>query len=201
MDHRISIAIVGVFGAVLGFTFLIASLTHSVGPDRVQAVFGAESTDEPRVEEWAGPSPRELLEQVLSLLDKGAEQWRRDHGGREPDFQTYPDWQQFRQATDAQGNPAGNPVDGGAAGAYFARRPVNPLNGLRTVVVVDRPMRVAERVPSTDGRAGFVYSTADRCYWGTNGTGRVLITRAPEPAASAPQSPANAPASVSTTTP
>jgi hypothetical protein len=191
MDHRIYIAIVGVFGAVLGFTFLLASLTSKVGPGGAEAVFGAAgagATDDGRVEEWAGPSPRELLEQVLTLLDKGAAQWRRDHGGREPDFATYPDWQQFLQATDANGNTS----DAGPHGASFARRPVNPLNGLSTVALVDRPMRVAERVPGPEGRAGFVYSTADRCYWGTNGTGRVIITRAPERAQPVPQAPADA---------
>src|SRR5690348_15307275 len=103
MDHRISIAIVGVFGAVLGFTFLIASLTSTVPPDRVQAAFGAEESSEGRVEEWTGPSPREMLTQVLGLLDRSAEQWRRDHGGREPDFAAYPDWQQFVNATDGEG--------------------------------------------------------------------------------------------------
>ena len=180
MDHRISIAIVGVFGAVLGFTFLIASLTSSVPPDRVQAVFGAEASAEGGAEEWTGPSPREMLTEVLGLLDRSAGQWRRDHGGREPDFAAYPDWQQFVNDTDAQGKPA---TAGGAAGAYFARPPVNPLNGLSTVVVVDRPLRVAERVPTTAGRAGFVYSTADRCYWGTNGTASVIIARAADSAA------------------
>jgi hypothetical protein len=177
MDHRISIAIVAVFGAVLGFTFLIASLTHTVGPERVQAVFGAAASDEGAFEEWTGPSPREMLTQVLGLLDRDSAQWRRDHGGRQPDFVTYPGWQQFVHATDAQGKPA----DGGVAVAYFARPPVNPLNGLSTVVVIDRPVRPAERVPAAAGRAGFVYSTADRCYWGTNGTARVIIARAPEP--------------------
>jgi hypothetical protein len=180
MDHRISIAIVGVFGAVLGFTFLIASLTSTVPPDRVQAAFGAEES-EGRVEEWTGPSPREMLTQVLGLLDRSAAQWRLDHGGREPDFAAYPDWQQFVDTTDAQGKPAA----GGVAGAYFARPPVNPLNGLSTVAIVDHPLRVAERVPATAGRAGFVYSTADRCYWGTNGTASVIIARAPDAGAAA----------------
>jgi len=183
MDHRISIAIVGVFGAVLGFTFLIASLTSTVKPDHVQAVFGAEASEQGgQAEEWTGPSPREMLTQVLGMLDRSADQWRRDHGGREPDFVTYPDWQQFVQSTDAQGTPA---AAGGTAGAYFARPPVNPLNGLSTVIVVNQSLRVAERVPTTAGRAAFVYSTADRCYWGTNGTARVIIARAAPAAASA----------------
>jgi hypothetical protein len=196
MDHRISIAIVGVFGAVLGFTFLIASLTSTVKPDHVQAVFGAEASQEGGIEEWTGPSPREMLTQVLGMLDRSAEQWRRDHGGREPDFAAYPDWQQFVQPTDAQGKPA---ATGGAAGAYFARPPVNPLNGLSTVVVVDRPLHVAERVPADSGRAAFVYSTADRCYWGTNGTARVIIARAPEPTATSSQSQTSPPAAAATT--
>jgi hypothetical protein len=182
MDHRITIAIVGVFGAVLGFTFLTASLTTTVGPESVEAVFGAtpggSAADEP-----VGPSPRELLAEVLHLLDRQAGQWRLDHGGREPDFVTYPDWQQFLHATDARGTPA----NGAAAGAYFSRPPVNPLNGLGTVVVVDGPLHVAVRVPSPPERAGFVYSTVDRCFWGTNGTARVIITRGSAPPAAPPQ--------------
>jgi hypothetical protein len=199
MDHRISIAIVAVFGAVLGFTFLIASLTSTVKPDHIQAVFGAEASGEGGAEEWTGPSPREMLTEVLGMLDRSAGQWRRDHGGREPDFVAYPDWQQFVQTTDAQGKPA---ATGGAAGAYFARPPVNPLNGLSTVVVVDRPLHVAERVPTAAGRAAFVYSTADRCYWGTNGTARVIIARAADMALTSPQqSQTNPPATTATTTP
>jgi hypothetical protein len=56
MDHRISIAIVAVFGAVLGFTFLIASLTSTVKPDHIQAVFGAEASE--RAVPRSGPAPR-----------------------------------------------------------------------------------------------------------------------------------------------
>jgi hypothetical protein len=174
MDHRITIAVVGVFAAVLGFTFLVASLTTTVGPDRAQAVYGSTAGGD-GAEELAGPSPRELLMQVLGMLERQAEQWRNDHGGKQPDFAAYPDWQQFIQSTDPDGRPAGS---GGPAAAYFSRRPVNPLNGLSTVVMTDKPLRPAQRVPASSGRAGFVYSTADRCYWGTNGTGGVIITRA-----------------------
>ena len=177
MDHRISIAIVAVFWAVLGFTFLTVSITHTVGPDGVQAIFAAAPEGEDPAEDQPGPSPRDMLAQVLRMLDRSAGEWRRDHGGREPDFATYPDWQQFLHTTDA----AGDPANGGAAGAYFSRRPINPLNGMSTVVVVDAPMRLAERVPNPPDQAGFVYSTADRCFWGTNGTGRVIMARATEP--------------------
>jgi hypothetical protein len=175
MDHRITIAIVGVFAAVLGFTFLVASLTTTVGHDGGQAVFGSVNGEGPD-QEMTGPSPREMLEQVLAMLDRQVDQWRLDHGGRHPDFAAYPDWQQFVRRTDADGHPSTT----GAAGSYFSRPPVNPLNGLGTVVTVDRPLRPAERVPTPPGRAGFVYSTADGCYWGTNGTAGVIITRAPK---------------------
>jgi hypothetical protein len=184
MDHRITIAIVGVFAAVLGFTFLVASLTTTVGPEGVQAAFASEGTQS---DELVGPSPREMLVQVLAMLDRQAEQWRRDHGGRQPDFAAYPEWQQFVMSTDFSGQPAND----GGAGAYFSRPPINPLNGLSTVAVVDKPLHVAERVPTPPGRAAFVYSTADNCYWGTNGTAGVIITRAPQPVTATTTAPAS----------
>ena len=180
MDHRITVAIVAVFGGTLAFTFLVVSLTTSVGPDGAHAgirlVQGGEVDP---AEEPIGPSPREQLVQLVRLLDRRAEQWRRDHGGREPDFATYPAWEQFLTNTTVEGVPRPR----GAKTPYLIEPPVNPLNKLSTVIAVDHSLRPADRVPTPPGRVGFVYSRADRCFWGTNGSGRITLVRGAEPAA------------------
>ena len=191
MDHRITVAIIAVFSATLGFTFLVASITSSVGPDGVQLALGAEGengSDAPP--EPAGPTPREQLIRLLEQLDRRTDQWRRDHAGRQPDFVTYPAWEQLVLKTDPDGKPKLN----GAHAPYLSQAPVNPLNHLTGVVATDKPLRVADRVPETDARVGFVYSTPDGCYWGTNGSGRVVITRAAAKATTRPApSPTTAP--------
>jgi len=181
MDHRITIAIVAVFGGTLAFTLLIVSLTAPTGPDGSQTVLGAlvRSGDDDDAETQTGPSPRERLLSLLGTLNRRTEQWRREHGERVPDFQTYPSWEQFLEKTDPTGKP--QPLAGGHAapvrGSYLSEVPVNALNNLSTVVVVDGPVARSHRVPEAAGRVGFVYSIADRCYWGTNGSGRVVTLR------------------------
>ena len=201
MDHRITVAIIAVFGGTLAFTFFVVSLTQSVGPEGkpglVLAADGAgDDAEAPTV------SPRDQLVELLGRLDRSAAEWRRDHGGRYPDFVTYPGWEQFLQKTTADGK-----VRPDATGrSYLAQAPVNPLNKLGTVAVVDVPLRAADRVPAAVGRAGFVYSTADGCFWGTNGSGRVILARgAAQPKAYAPTTlptaPPSTPASQPTTHP
>jgi hypothetical protein len=151
-----------------------------VKPDAAQALAAVDEDGGDAPEAPAGPSPREQLAQVLRLLDERTLQWRLDHAGREPDFPTYPGWEQFTGATTADGTPQAH----GPRGSYLAQPPVNPLNQLSTVIVVDGPLQVADRMPV--GQAGFVYSKADRCYWGTNGTGRLILVRGTEPAPAPP---------------
>ena len=57
------------------------------------------------------------------------------------------------------------------------------------MVQVDQPMHPADRVPGPVPQAGFVYSTADECYWGTNGSGRVILTSARSPSVHAAPAP------------
>lgn len=186
MDHRITVAIIAVFGGTLAFTFFTVAVTTSVqsrGPDAAVAA----TADVSEAPGEAGPPPRERLIQVLQTLDRQTHRWVRDHGGRQPDFEKYPAWQQFIQATGA----AGEPVAGRASDPYLPRPPVNPMNQLSAVAVVHTPLRPAARLPEAVGRVGFVYSTADKCYWGTNASGRMILARAAEPAT--PRAPAPAP--------
>jgi hypothetical protein len=157
MDHRITVAIIAVFGGTLAFTFLVVSLTTTAGPDGSGLAFAATAEGDGQAAP-AGPtvSPRDELVQLLQLLDRRTDQWKRDHGGRLPDFRAHPAWEQFLQTT----GPDGRPQQGGTVQPYLTQPPVNPLN-----------------------RLGFVYSTADGCYWGTNGSGRVILARGTEPAA------------------
>ena len=173
MDHRVTVMVIIVFGGVIAFTFFTATLYTSVGPEVAAAAAGgtggAGAEPEP-------PSPREQLLHLLAVLDRRAADWEREHRGRRPDFNTYPGWQQFLEKTGLTGRP--NPD--GSFGPYIPSPPVNPLNQLSTAITVDKPLRAADPVPAPEGaRVGFVYSTADHCFWGTNGAGRVILTRAP----------------------
>ena len=199
MDHRITVVVVAVFGGTLAFTFLVASVTSSVKPEAARAALVGEDAD--AEEANTGPSPREQLAQVLQRLDRSTEQWRRDHDGREPDFESYPAWEQFLRDTSADGKPG----PGATRRPYLPQAPVNPLNQLNTVMAVDNSLRVADRVPA-EARVGFVYSRADRCYWGTNGSARIVLVRGTEPAtrpvALPPTTaPATAPTTSATTAP
>ena len=224
MDHRITIAIVAVFGGTLAFTFFVASVTSSVKLEGAGSVLAAGEGDEENGDAPAAASPREELTRLLRVLDERTDAWKRDHGGRHPDFEIYPAWEQFLEPTDAGGKPlaftthraatqpsAAQPSSTQPSATqpsatrpsvtppattfrrYLAHAPVNPLNRLSTVVTVDQPMRPADRVPAAVAQAGFVYSTSDQCYWGTNGSGRVILTSARPPAGqSAPTAPAAA---------
>ena len=171
MDHRVTVMVIVVFGGVVAFTFFSAALFNSVGPEIAAAAAGAGNEPEP-------PSPREQLLHLLRDLDRRAADWEREHRGRRPDFNTYPAWQQFTQKTGLSGRP----LPDGSFGPYLLSQPVNPLNQLSAAMTVDRPLRPADSVPGPEStRVGFVYSTADHCFWGTNGAGRVILTRAPAP--------------------
>ena len=180
MDHRITILVLTVFGGTLAFTVFTAMLYTSVGPDAAQASAAAAAEAAQR----EAPSPRERLLEALKAMDERAAQWTRDHNGRKPDFKTYPAWEQFLRKT----NLAGKPGDDGLLGPYVLSTPVNPLNRLSTVLTMEGPLRPATRVPAdaVPERAGFVYSVADGCFWGTNGTGKVILLRAPPPPGSTP---------------
>lgn len=185
MDHRITVMVIIVFGGVVAFTLFSAMLFEVHAPTAAVASGqgpgpgpGAESNGGPG-EESQGPSPRELLVLTLQSLDGQVARWTRDHNGRHPDFAAYPQWQQFVGKTSL----AGRPSPDGLLGPYLSSVPVNPLNRLSTVMSVDGSLSRAQRVPAgapPEG-VGFVYSRADQCFWGTNGTGRVILTRGSSP--------------------
>ena len=178
MDHRVTVMVIIVFGGVVAFTLFTAMLYTSVGPEvAAAATDGTGPSSEPEP-----PSPREQLVHLLQVLDRRAADWEREHRGRHPDFNTYADWQQFLQKTGLTGKPSPD----GSFGPYIPSPPVNPLNQLSSAITVDKPLRPADPVPGGDvKRVGFVYSRADRCFWGTNGAGRVILTRAPSQRAQA----------------
>ena len=176
MDHRITIAIILFLGGTLGFTLLLAVLSTNVpagaAPDRASS---PESL-----------SPLEELAERVRALDRRTYRWQREHGGVEPDFRAYPNWEQFLNPTDAQGRilkPGGRRgTSGKTFGPAMQGPPVNPLNDLRNVVVMDGVLRAGDPLPAD--RAGFVYSATERRFWGTDSSGLRLVA---PPAARAPQ--------------
>jgi hypothetical protein len=189
MDHRITVMVIIVFGGVVAFTLFSALLFEAHVPSAAvasgQPGGGGEGGGERQPAEAGeapqGPSPRELLVLTLQSLDGQIARWTRDHNGRQPDFTSYPQWEQFVGKTSLTGRPTPE----GLVGPYLAAVPVNPLNQLSTVVSVDGPIGRAQRVPAgaPPRGVGFVYSRADQCFWGTNGTGRVVLTRGAAPPA------------------
>ena len=207
MDHRVTILVLTVFGGTLAFTVFTAMLYTSIDADAAKAAVAAEGGGAADAEQREGPSPRQRLQLVVQTLDERLGQWVRDHNGRRPDFRTYPSWEQFLSKTSLTGKPSADAL----LGPYLTAPPVNPLNKLSSVLVLDEPLRPAFRVPAdaVPERAGFVYSTADGCFWGTNGTGKVVLIRIPQgglhsgppaptlrfvPISNAPPAPTTAPA-------
>jgi hypothetical protein len=109
----------------------------------------------------SGPGDERLARAaaVVRVLNGHVALWRLQHGGRLPDFNAYPDWQQLLQSTDRAGWPSGDARPGGEypIGPYLAEQPVNPLNGLSNVIAVRRKVRHGDAIPG-GGRAGFVVS-------------------------------------------
>jgi hypothetical protein len=178
MDHRITTAIIVCVGGTLGFTLLLALLSTSAPP-------GADAST-PGTGQSAGPTPAARLTIVVRQLDSAAYRFRRQHGGRDPDFgTTSPQWEQFLQPTDARGQVVKAPANASvgppprAFGPYLAAAPVNPLNGRGDVVVTDAEVEAGDRVPS--GPAGFVYSTARGHFRGTDATGKAVAASEPPP--------------------
>ena len=189
MDHRITVMVIIVFGGLVAFTLFSAMLFEvhvpsaavASGPGHGTGTGPGGETEGGRTDEPQGPSPRELLILTLQSIDGQVARWTRDHNGRHPDFTAYPGWQQFVGKTSLTGRPTPE----GLLGPYLTSVPVNPLNHLSTVLSVDGPLARAQRVPAgapPEG-VGFVYSRADQCFWGTNGTGRVILTRGSSPPA------------------
>jgi hypothetical protein len=178
MDHRITTAIVVCVGGTLGFTLLVALLSSS-------APSGANASTAGPAGQSAGPTPSARLAAVVRQLDSAAYRFRRQHGGRDPDFRIPSQWDQFLQPTDARGEVVSAPANKSVGpsprtfGPYLPAMPVNPLNGRGDVVVTDAAAEAGDRVPS--GPAGFVYSTARGRFRGTDETGKAVAASEPPP--------------------
>ena len=99
--------------------------------------------------------------------------WKLQHGGRLPNFDAYPCWQQFLQSTDRAGWPSGDasPAAEHPIAPYLSEQPVNPLNGLSNVISV--PGHV-----TTDGRrAGFVMFVPGGEVFATDESGTRILKR------------------------
>lgn len=112
---------------------------------------------------------RMAADTVVSSLNNQLTLWKLQHNERLPDFITYPKWEQFTQFTDRAGRPSSVRNADQLFGPYVQPAPVNPLNGLASVVTVDEPVKPGDVLPFGQS-AGFVFSTA---------TGRFSITDAP----------------------
>jgi len=88
---------------------------------------------------------------VLEVINGHVVLWKLQHGGRLPNFDAYPDWQQFLQSTDRAGWPSGEvrPAAEHPIAPYLTEQPVNPLNGLSNVISVPGD------VTTGGSRAGF----------------------------------------------
>lgn len=129
-----------------------------------------------------GLSPREAEQYLLVGLDSMRNQvalYQMQHGDRQPDFRTYPAFEQFLKPTFADGRivdgeaPGPQPTKGPASyGPYLLSTPVNPLNGKYKVAVVAGEVKPGQKVTVAD--AGFVFSTGRNELYATDAAGCVF---------------------------
>jgi hypothetical protein len=127
-------------------------------------------------------SPREAEQYLLVGLDSMRNQvalYQMQHGDRQPDFKTYPAFEQFLKPTFADGRivegdaPGPQPTKGPASyGPYLLSTPVNPLNGKYKVAVVAGEVKAGQKVAVAD--AGFVFSTGRNELYATDAAGCVF---------------------------
>lgn len=104
---------------------------------------------------------------VLEVINGLVVLWKLQHGGRLPNFDAYPDWQQFLQSTDRAGWPSGEarPSEEHPIAPSLCRQPVNPLNGLSNVISVPGDVATGGR------RAGFLMVVAGGEVFATDESG------------------------------
>ena len=127
-------------------------------------------------------SPREAEQYLLVGLDSMRNQvalYQMQHGDRQPDFRTYPAFEQLLKPTFADGRivegeaPGPQPAKGPASyGPYLLSTPVNPLNGKYKVAVVAGEVKAGQKVALAD--AGFVFSTGRNELYATDAAGCVF---------------------------
>jgi hypothetical protein len=159
--------------------FAVFCATLSIG-----VVKGAMVGPAPAAASVPPPAPTDLrdavrderlarAEAVLEVINGHVVLWKIQHGGRLPNFDAYPDWQQFLQSTDRAGWPSGDvrPAGEHAIAPYLAEQPVNPLNGLSNVIPV--PGAVTTCIL----RAGFVMVVPGGEVFATDESGTRILRR------------------------
>src|SRR5688500_17345976 len=106
----------------------------ALGPAPASASEAASAGPASRPDKSGGDERVARAAAVLRVVNGHVALWRLQHGGRLPNFDAYPDWEQFLQATDRAGWPSGDAPHGEVPaggefpiGPYLARQPVNPL--------------------------------------------------------------------------
>lgn len=169
----------GVFCALLAFGVIRGA---ALGPAPASAA-PAPSAPAPAAKD-PQRAAREALDEklaraaaVVRVVNGHVALWKLQHGGRLPDFDAYPDWQQFTQSTDRSGWPSGDarPTGEFPVGAYLTELPVNPLNGLSHVAAVRGEVRPGDFIPG-GRRAGFVFSAARGDVYATDAAGTRGLT-------------------------
>jgi hypothetical protein len=108
------------------------------------------------------------LATVVNTARNGISLYRQQHNNANPDFASYPDWEQLADKTDAKGAPSRT----GKLGPYFDRRPSNPLRrGTRVQVVRESP-GPSFRCTSED--VGFVFDASAGKLYGVDADGKVV---------------------------
>jgi competence protein ComGC len=117
-----------------------------------------------------GPKWREL-EKTLHTIRSQTELYRLQHADAPPDFEQYPDWAQFVRATRRDGTPDA----AGGIGPYLLAIPINPVNGLAGVRVVDR-IPVQGTTPAGE-RVGFICERSTGLVFALDEANAVFIDR------------------------
>ena len=108
------------------------------------------------------------LATVVSTARNGIALYRQQHNNTNPDFATYPDWEQLADKTDMKGAPSRS----GPYGPYFDRRPSNPLRRGTRVQVVRQPPGASFRCASED--FGFVFDASAGKLYGVDAEGKLV---------------------------
>lgn len=131
---------------------------HMTPADFMEAVAG-----EMKAVELAGAG------RVTQQLRSQIEMYKRQHQDRAPDFRRYPQGDQLTRSTNAQGEKLG----AGRFGPYLVTMPLNPLNGMANVAVIDEEVRGG--VVLKEGQAGFVFSIKTQEILPTDRDGKTCV--------------------------
>jgi hypothetical protein len=102
---------------------------------------------------------------TLQMLRDQLAQYKLEHNDADPDFQTYPRWEQLLRPTYADGTFADlsqNRAAGPRTGPYMRSVPPNAVNGASEVSAVEGPVKAGSPVPLPPGiaKVGYVFFTS-----------------------------------------